>query len=75
MSLEDIKTLVVESKWMDALAAAVSGEVDRLSQVLTGRVQELALRYAVPAPAIASKVEALSVKVDAHLKRMGFVWQ
>jgi type I restriction enzyme M protein len=75
LSLEEIKTLVVERKWMDALASAVSGEVDRLSQVLTGRVKELALRYAVPMPAIANNVERLSIKVDTHLKQMGFVWQ
>jgi type I restriction enzyme M protein len=74
LSLEEVKTLVIERKWMDALAAAITGEVDRLSQMLTGRVKELALRYAVPMPAIADNVEKLSVKVEAHLKKMGFAW-
>lgn len=74
LSLEEIKTLVVERKWMDTLAAGVTGEVDRLSQALTGRVKELALRYAVPMHVTTEKVEELSAKVDAHLKKMGFVW-
>jgi type I restriction enzyme M protein len=74
LSLGEIKRLVVEHKWMDALAAAVMGEVDRLSQMLTGRVKQLALRYAVPVPTIIGDVENLSTKVDGHLKKMGFVW-
>ena len=74
LSLEEVKALAVERKWMDALAAAVAREVDRLSEMLTGRVKELALRYAVPLPAITDKVEEFSTKVDAHLKTMGFVW-
>lgn len=75
LSLDEIRTLVVERKWMAALATAISGEVDRLSQALTGRVKELALRYAVPMPAIIGNVEELSGTVDAHLKQMGFLWQ
>jgi type I restriction enzyme M protein len=74
LSLEEIKTLVVERKWMGALEATVTGEVDRLSQTLTGRIRELALRYAVPMPEITEKVEELCGEVDAHLKKMGFVW-
>jgi type I restriction enzyme M protein len=75
LAVDEIKTLVVERKWMDALSTTVTGEVDRLSQVLTGRVKELASRYAVPMPRITDNVEELSMKVDAHLKKMGFVWQ
>ncbi len=74
LSVDKIKTLVVERKWMEALSAAVTGEVDRLSRVLTSRVRELALRYAVPMPAVIDKVEELSTRLDAHLKSMGFVW-
>jgi len=71
---DEVKTLVVDDKWLAALAAAVQTELDRISQALTGRVKELAERYAVPLPQIAEDVEALSDKVDAHLERMGFVW-
>jgi type I restriction enzyme M protein len=69
------KTLVVDDKWLAALCATVQGEMDRVSQVLTGRVKELAERYAAPLPQIAEEVEALSAKVDAHLERMGVAWK
>jgi type I restriction enzyme M protein len=75
LSLKEIKTLVVERKWMAALESSVQDEVDRRSQTLTSRVRELAQRYAVPMPAIADKVKQLSTRVDAHLKKMGFVWE
>ena len=44
----EIKTLVVDDKWMARLSAAVQGELDRVSQTLTGRIRELAetLRHA-----------------------------
>jgi type I restriction enzyme M protein len=74
LSADEIKTLVVERNWMEALAAAITGEVDQLSQKLTGRVRELVERYAVPMPEIRDTVEAVSAKVDTHLKKMGFVW-
>jgi len=71
---EDIKTLVVDDKWLAALAAAVQGELDRVSQTLTGRVKELAVRYATPLPQLTEELETLSARVDAHLKKMGAVW-
>ena len=71
-SEEEIKTLVVERKWMDELSARILGEVDRLSQTLSGRVKELAERYAEPMPEIISEVKTLTKKVDDHLSKMGF---
>jgi type I restriction enzyme M protein len=62
----------VEDKWLATIAAAVQGEIDRVSQTLTGRVRELADRYATPLPALVEEVEDLTSKVDAHLKKMGF---
>jgi type I restriction enzyme M protein len=44
----EIKTLVVDDKWMAHLSGAVQGELDRVSQTLTGRIRELAERYATP---------------------------
>jgi type I restriction enzyme M protein len=49
----------------------VQGEPDRVSQTLTGRIRVLAERYAKRLPELESGVEALSAKVDAHLKLMG----
>ena len=70
----EIKTLVVEDKWLAALAASVQGELDRVSQALTGRIRQLAERYATPIPKLAGEVETLAARVDEHLKKMGFVW-
>lgn len=75
LSEEDIKTLVVEDKWIAALAVSVQGELDRVSQTLTGRVRELAERYEKPLPQIADEVEAFSKRVDEHLKKMGVAWR
>ncbi len=46
----EIKTLVVDDKWLATLAAAVQTELDRVSQALTGRIKQLAERYATPLP-------------------------
>jgi len=67
----DIQILVVDDKWLATLAAAVQGELDRVSQTLTGRIRQLAERYATPLPQLTDEVAALAARVDAHLKRMG----
>ncbi len=64
--------LVVDDKWLVRLAADVQSELDRVSQALTGRIRELAERYATPLPQLASHVEELEARVNAHLQRMGF---
>jgi len=69
---DEIKTLVVERKWMNELSARVLGEVDRLSHILAGRVKVLAERYSEPLPEIAQEVENLQEKVEVHLAKMGF---
>jgi type I restriction enzyme M protein len=75
LTQDEIKTLVVDDKWLTALAIAVQGELDRVSQALTGRIRQLDERYATPLPQITKDVAALSAKVDAHLKKMGAVWK
>ena len=71
---DQIKTLVVDDKWLATVAAAVQGELDRVSQTLTGRIRQLAERYATPLPKLTSEVTALSARVDEHLKTMGALW-
>jgi len=70
----EVKTLVVDDKWLATLAADVQTELDRVSQALTSRIKQLAERYATPLPQLTQEVAALSATVDEHLKRMGFVW-
>jgi type I restriction enzyme M protein len=71
----EIKTLVVDDKWMARLSAAVQGELDRVSQTLTGRIRQLAERYATPLPQLEREVASLSARVDEHLKNMGASWK
>ncbi|MCX6901876.1 MAG: N-6 DNA methylase, partial [Verrucomicrobia bacterium] len=70
----EIKTLVVDDKWLATLAAAVQTELDRVSQALTGRIKQLAERYGTPLPRLTEEVQALAAGVDEHLKKMGAVW-
>ncbi|MFQ5771981.1 MAG: N-6 DNA methylase, partial [bacterium] len=74
LPLEEVKTLVVDQKWMDAIEAEVQGEVHRLSQRLTGRVKELAQRYKETLPELSNSIAELTAKADGHLKKMGFIW-
>jgi len=66
-----VKTLVVDDKWLATYATSIHGEIDRISQTLTGRIRELAERYATPLPELSSRVAELETKVAAHLAQMG----
>ncbi|MBN1627033.1 MAG: type I restriction-modification system subunit M [Deltaproteobacteria bacterium] len=70
----EVKTLVVDDKWLDTLDTAIHGEMDRISQALTQRVKELTERYETPLPHMISRVATLEAKVNRHLKEMGFLW-
>jgi len=71
----EIKTLVVDDKWLSALDTAVHGEMDRVSQAITRRVKELAERYETPLPRVTEQVTELEAKVNHHLQKMGFAWK
>ena len=71
----EIKSLVIDDKWLAALDAAIHGEMDRVSQQLTQRVKELAERYETPLPQVTSRVTELEAKVNRHLETMGFAWK
>ncbi|MDZ7704023.1 MAG: N-6 DNA methylase [Trueperaceae bacterium] len=71
LSVDEIKALVVEDKWLTTLTTAVKGEIDRVSQNLTGRIRQLAERYDTPLPQLTDDLNELSARVDEHLKRMG----
>ncbi len=74
LSKDEVKILVVDDKWMGTLTAVVQSELDRVSQALTGRIKQLAERYAIPLPKLADEVHDLSSRVNVHLKRMGATW-
>jgi type I restriction enzyme M protein len=70
---DEIKALVVDDKWLATLAAAVQGELERVSQTLAGRIRQLAERYATPLSQLRDAVATLASSVDDHLRRMGAV--
>lgn len=74
LTVDEIKTLIVDDKWMATIMAEVNGEMERISYRLTSRIKELAERYEETLPQIKNEVEEFEKKVASHLKRMGFVW-
>jgi type I restriction enzyme M protein len=74
LTVDEIKTLVVDDKWMQYLDHSVHTEMQRISQALTLRVKELTERYETPMPLQLDEVKALEEKVNTHLAKMGFVW-
>lgn len=75
LTIDEIKSLVVDDKWMAAIERNINSEMDRISQRLAQRIKELAERYETPLPELTKEVEALETKVAAHLERMGFVYE
>src|ERR1700690_3337257 len=66
----EIKTLVVDDKWLTALGSALHGEMDHVSQTLTERVRELAERYETPMPQMGTRTTQLEARGSRHLERM-----
>ena len=71
---EEIKTLVVNDKWISSIISEFNSEMERLSHRLASRIKELAERYEDTLPQLENEVNELTVKVKKHLKRMGFEW-
>jgi len=69
----EVKTLVVDEKWIARLSTSLQSEIDRVSQTLSGRIRQLAERYATPLPRLTEEAEMLSARVMHHLKLMGAV--
>ncbi len=72
---DEIKTRVVDDKWLATIAKTVQAELDRVSQTLTSRIRQLAERYATPLPRLVEDVATLAARVDGHLREMGAVWK
>jgi len=70
LSEDEVKNLVIHDKWIIALNTYVQRELHRVSQTLTGRIFQLAKRYAEPLPFLEKELVQLSVVVNGHLKKM-----
>ncbi len=72
LTTRDAKRLLVEDKWFASLRQLVEGEIDQVSQNLTGRTRLIGERYARSLSAIAAEADTFAAKVDRHLQEMGF---
>ncbi len=70
---DEIKTLVVDDKWMATIDKDIHTEMDRISQRLTQRIKELAERYETPLPKQTAEVSELEKRVNGHLEKMGYI--
>ena len=74
LSIDEIKSLIVDDKWLATLESNLIAEIERITQQLANRVKELEERYSEPLPMIMQSVASLSDKVAGHLKAMGLEW-
>lgn len=74
LSEEEIKSLLVDDKWLARLQAGIYTEIEHITQQLAGRLKELEERYAERLPQLTESVRELDAKVAEHLKAMGLEW-
>ena len=74
LSEDEVKTLVVDDKWLPVIKGKIDGEVEAISRSLTQRVNELAGRYDKAVLEIDEEVDELEARVQSHLEAMGVVW-
>ena len=74
LSIEEIKLVVIEKKWMHNMKQKIKTEMDNISQRLTQRIKELAERYENTLPQLNFDIIDLTAKVEGHLKQMNFIW-
>ena len=70
----EVRTLVVDDKWIASLSGLMQSEIDAISQRLTGRIKELADRYGNTLGELTTSTKTLEENVSAHLEKMGLVW-
>lgn len=63
----EVKTLVIDDKWLTTLQHTLQSEMERISQRLTQRLTTIVERYAEPLPTITQKVNQLETEVLEQL--------
>lgn len=74
LSEDNLRSLVIQDKWLASLRADIQSEIDAISQRLTSRVKELAERYSDTLLELDNEVKVLEGKVAGHLEKMGLEW-
>ena len=71
---EEILDLLVNRKWYATIFEGIKALYVTTSHQMTTRIVELVERYEDTLPELSAAVAEYEAKVEAHLKRMGFVW-
>lgn len=72
LSEDEIKTLVVEDKWLAHLSGTIEQLLSDLTQKLSQRIKQIALRYEKTLTELEAEQEELKNKVKQHLATMGY---
>jgi len=72
LTVDEIKALAIDDKWLSSVQAMIEEEMDRISHSLAERLRALAARYECPLPETAARVANLEARVHRHLDRMGY---
>ena len=70
----EIKTLLIQTKWIGAVSASIETVLDSVRRILSGRLQTLASRYDNTLPTIAAEAVIKTEAVESQLKKMGLSW-
>jgi len=68
---DNIRSLVVQDKWLADITAAIGAEVEARTEGLTARVRVLTERYGQTLPQIMEDLGVLEARVAGHLAAMG----
>jgi type I restriction enzyme M protein len=68
----EIRSLVVDDKWLTDIAALIEAEIEARTEQLTARVRILTERYGHTLPEMVRNIDDLSKKVSKHLIAIGF---
>ncbi|WP_203566308.1 type I restriction-modification system subunit M [Aestuariimicrobium ganziense] len=68
---DDVKSLVLDDKWMATVRNRVVGEANALTLDLVARIQQLGDRYAETVGELDAVLEKLEARVGEHLAAMG----
>lgn len=73
LSVDEIKTLVVEDKWLATLESQIQSQIERAVQGFITRLATLENRYQSPLSVLTDEVTHWESKVNEHLKTMGLL--
>lgn len=74
LSIEEVKSLVIDDKWLAHMSREIGEEISRVTTNLANRIKTLEERYKEPLKTIEKQVNELGSKVEDHLKAMGLSW-